>query len=62
MIINLNAVKHIISAKMKVAMTQFGGQNNLKRDQMNTENITMKLIDDGELKIQSIWQDGTVPM
>jgi len=57
-IINLNAVKHIINAKMKVAMIRFGVRNNSKNDQMNLENITMKLIDDGELKTQNIWQNG----
>ena len=57
-IINLNAVKHIINAKMKVAMIRFGVRNNLKNDQMNLDNITMKLIDDGVLKTQNIWQNG----
>ena len=61
-IINLNAVKHIINAKMKVAMIRFGVRNNSKNDQMNLENITMKLIDDGVLKMPNIQLNGIVRM
>ena len=55
-------MKHIINAKMKVDMTRFGVRNNLKNDQMTSENTTMKLIDDGVLKMPNIQLNGIVRM